>query len=522
MAVNRAERARDPAAPVLYDTIGAVLRERAAADPERHALIWFQSEDMHACTYAELHARATACAAWIASHAAPGEVVAVWGRNSIDWVIAEYGCALSGTVLCGFNTAWTDPETAHAIALTEPRIVLADLDGRGQDLLPRARALAGDAIVEPLHGLWSRSTTNPADLPAPDPEAPFLIQFTSGTTGRAKGALLTQSAALNGGLMRVVSGSAIPQDVFLNASPLHHVAGSVSLVIGTLVAGATYVIVERFDARKVLAMITKTGATRIGGVPTVLKDLLELPEFPANGIPLTSVGIGGSSVPEDMVHRLSAAFHAMVSVGYGQSESPLVANSEIGDPATIIATTVGRGCPQNDVKLVDLSTGEIVEIGQVGEICVRSPANLIGYFRMPEATAEVIDADGWLRTGDLGSMDAQGYISVRGRSREVIIRGGQNVYPAEIEQALARHPSVASAAAIGISDARLGQAVAGVVQLCAGHTGDTAALEAFLAGQIAYYKIPRHWRFVDAMPLTASGKIRKVELAKLFATEGNP
>jgi fatty-acyl-CoA synthase len=510
------ERSRDPAAPVMRSSIGAVLRERAAAAPDRKALLWFEGEVLHGCTYAELLARARACGAWIARHARPGDVVAVWGRNSIDWLVAEYGCALSGTVLCGFNTAWTDPEVLHAIGLTEPRMVLAELDGRGNDLLPRARALAPEAIVEPLLGLWSRCADEAVDLPDAGPEAPFLIQFTSGTTGRAKGAMLSHSAALNGGLLRVTSGGATAEDVFLNASPLHHIAGSVSLVIGTLVAGAAYVIVERVDPRRMLAMIRATGATRIGGVPTILKDILELPEFPEEGIRLTSVGIGGSSVPEALVHRLAKAFHAAISVGYGQSESPLIANSDVGDPAAIVATTVGRASPQNDIKLVDLISGATVPIGEVGEICVRSPANMAGYYRMPAASLEVIDGEGWLRTGDLGSMDSEGYISVRGRSREVIIRGGQNIYPPEIEQALALHPAVAAAAAIGVPDDRLGQLVAGVIVLREGYSIDGAALEAFLAEQIAYYKIPRQWRFVERMSMTASGKIRKVELGPLF------
>lgn len=512
---------RDPSAPILRTSIGAVLRDRAAADPDRTALLWLEGEAVRRLSYAELLTRAEACAGWISRRAAQGEVVAVWSRNGIDWILAEYGCALSGTVLCGFNTAWTDPELAHALSLTQPRLLLADVDPRGNDLLPRARAGAqnGETVVEPLRDLWPRCHDAAGELADPAPDAPFLIQFTSGTTGRAKGALLTHSAALNGGLMRVSSGGATADDVFLNATPLHHIAGSVSLVIGTLVAGGTYVIVERIDSLRLLAMITQVGATRIGGVPTILKDVIELPEFPAEGIRLASVGIGGTSVPEDLVHRLAVAFHAAISVGYGQSECPLVCNSEVGDPASIIASTVGRACRQNDVKLVDLSSGATVPIGEVGEICVRSPANMSGYYRMPEASAEVIDGEGWLHTGDLGSMDAEGYVQVRGRSREVIIRGGQNVYPPEIEQALALHPAVAMSAAMGVPDARLGQRIAGVVQLRAGQATDGPALEEFLAGQIAYYKIPRDWRFVETMPMTASGKIRKVELSGLFESK---
>jgi fatty-acyl-CoA synthase len=508
--------AADPEAPVMHSSIGAVLRERASRQEGHDALRWLEGDDLKRITYGELLGFAEEMGRRIAHIAAPGSVVAVWGKNGPEWVIAEYACALSGTILCGFNTAWTNHELAHAIELTEPALLLVDDDPRGADLLPRAATFAGGTVVARLHGFRTDGARPMGTLPETTPDMPFLIQFTSGTTGRAKGALLTHAAALNGGLLRVSGSDVSPDDVFLNASPLHHVAGSVSLVLGSLVAGATYVVVERFNAERVLAMIRLTGATSIGGVPTVLRDVLNRPEFPAEGYRLSRVGLGGSMVPEELVRRVSSAFHAPVSVGYGQSECPLICNSTIGDPPEIIATTVGRPVAQNSVKIADRETGDPVALGEVGEICVRSPAGMSGYYRMPEATAEVIDAEGWLHTGDLGSMDAEGFVRVLGRSRDVIMRGGQNIYPAEIEDALALHPAVAAAVAIGLPDERLGQTVAGVVRLKDGCRVEAKELEAFLAERVAYYKLPRSWRFVEGFPMTASGKIRKVELPSLF------
>lgn len=515
-ASQLAIRMADPDATPMSGSIAGLLRQRASETPDGTALIWKDEGSLHRLSFAELLVEAENAARAMLEHASPGDRVAVWARNSVQWVIAEYGCALGGFILTPWNTAWTDTEVAHAIELTEPTIILAEADTRGVDLLDRARSLGVGRVVEPLLEVGRKRCDPSVALPEVTAGTPYLIQFTSGTTGRAKGALHDQGSALNGGYLRTEMSGVEPGEVQLNVVPLHHVAGSVSLVIGALVAGAAYALMPRFDAVAYLSMIGEAGATRIGGVPTMLIGLLEHPDFPSRGYRLRGVGAGGTEVPEVLVRRLSAAFGCEVMVGYGQSECPLISNSLPGDAPDLIATTVGMPAPQNDIKIADPTTGRTLDIGKAGEICVRSPAMMRGYWDMPEATAEAIDAEGWLHTGDLGEMLPSGHIRFRGRVRDVIIRGGENIYPMEVEAALCMHPAVASASVVGIPDEKWGQRVGAVVQLAEQAQANVAELEEHLRGCLAHFKIPAKWTFVAQFPMTASGKIRKVELVKLF------
>ncbi len=219
------------------------------------------------------------------------------------------------------------------------------------------------------------------------------------------------------------------------------------------------------------------------------------------------------------MHRLTEQFHAIVSIGYAQSECPLISNTAADDPANVIATTVGRPYAGNEVKIVDPQTGVTQPIGVIGEICVRSAAVMDGYFNAPEATREVFDADGFLRTGDLATMDQYGYLRMSGRAREVIIRGGENIYPVEVEQALHLHPAVSIAAVLGVPDDKWGQQVAAVLTLAPGKTVSSRELEQFLKEKVAHFKVPKFWRIEQSLPMTASGKVRKTELVSLFSSE---
>jgi fatty-acyl-CoA synthase len=505
----------DPDASVMDRSISDLLRERGRDDGDRVALMWRAAGGVARMSYAELLAAAEDAARWLLEHAQPGDRVAVWARNSPEWVIAEYGCALAGLILASWNTAWTDHEARHAIELTDPRIILAEADTRGVDLLGRARALGEGRVTAALLDLPKLSGDLRRPLPDPGPDAPFLIQFTSGTTGRAKGALHSQRSALNGGHLRLW-GNAGPDDVHLNAGPLHHVGGSISLVLGALATGGAYALMPRFEPGEFISMIRDTGATRTGGVPTMLIAMMEHPSFPPEGFRLRGLGAGATDVPEPLVRRLAGVFHAPIIVTFGQSECSVICASTAGDAPALVATTVGRPAPQNDVKIVNLDSGRTVGFGEIGEVCTRSPAMMREYWAMPQATAETIDADGWLHTGDLGLMDPQGYVTIRGRAREVIIRGGENIYPIEVEQVLMQHPDVAQVAAVGIADARWGQEVGAAVRRAEGSGVTAEELDAFIRERLAHFKAPRHWLFLDAFPMTASGKVRKVELGRLF------
>ena len=501
---------------MLRDPIGVVLRERAERLGPHTALMWPDGDGVGRMSYAELLTVSDRVARGLAATAAPGDRVAVWSCNSVEWVVLLYASALAGTILTPFNTAWTDLEVEHAVSLTEPRMIFAGSDTRGGDLLGRAHELGASAIVAPLGGL-SALPDRDHELPEVAADDGFLIQFTSGTTGRAKGALLSHRAALNSGYFRSCNGRADEHDVWLNPVPLHHIGGTCHLVLGALSVGGGYVVMERFDVAEQIRLLGLTGATRIGGVPTMLLALLDHPDATDATRQVVGVGLGGASVPPSLVGRIGRELGAVASIGYGQSECPMVTNTDPADDALTIATTVGRPSPHTTVKITEMSSGATVALETVGEVCVQSPLVMDGYFAMPEATAEVIDADGFLHTGDLGSMDDRGIVTIRGRAREVIIRGGENIYPIEVEDALLQHPAVVSVAVVGVPDDRYGEVVGAAVQLVPGTDVTTEQLEDFAASRVAHFKVPRHWRIVDEMPLTASGKIRKVELTDRFA-----
>jgi fatty-acyl-CoA synthase len=499
---------------LLDGSIGDVLREQAELRAEHTALLWPEDDGLVRVTYGELLVRAERVAAGLLAVASTQDRIAVCARNSVNWIVLEYACALSGLILAPFNPAWTDVEMSHAIELSEPRLIFTGEDTRGVDTTERINLLRGKADVVTLARL---ADLPGSDQPLPDISSatPFLLQFTSGTTGRAKAALLSQRAALNSGYLRSRNGDADEHDVWLNPVPLHHVGGSCVMVLGALSVGGTYVVLERFDVETLVALIGPTGATRIGGVPTMLYAILDHADVGGVAGNVVGVGLGGANVPPALVERVRAELGAVPSIGYGQSECPLITSTNADDSTTTIAMTVGRPVPHTAMKIVDRA-GQLLPLGEVGEIRLRSPITMDGYFAMPEATAEVIDEDGYLRTGDLGSMDEGGVITIRGRARDVIIRKGENIYPAEVEDALGQHPDVVMAAVIGTADERAGQQVAAAVQLRPDASVSCADLEAFLTERIARYKVPSRWRFLDTLPLTASGKVRKFELQPLF------
>jgi fatty-acyl-CoA synthase len=507
--------------PLLELSIGEQLRAQSSRFPEHPALIWAPNGDpceVDSLTYEELLRAAETSAATIAKYGNVGDRVAIWGANTPEWVVAEYACALTGMVLTPFNTAWTDAEVEYALDLTRPRLLLAGPNGRGTDLSDRATtltAIEGSCKTLPLADIEIHPAVPIAYAEQTvDPGAPFLVQFTSGTTGRAKGATLSHHSALNAGYIRALTVGADETDVWLNPVPLHHVGGSVIMVLAPLTSGGSYVVMPRFDPVKQVTLMRTVGATRTGGVPTMFYGLLEQPGGEDAMTAVRSIGLGGTSVPASLIERLQA-LDATVSVAFAQSECPMITSSDPAGDATHIATTVGITVPNTELRVVD-STNQVVTRGEVGEVCVRSPITMLGYWDMPEATAEVFDADGFLHTGDLGSIDDEGVLRIHGRARELIIRGGENIYPSEIEDVLLRHPAVSAVAVLATPSQRWGEEVGAVVQLAAETSVTSDELTQYVAAVLAHFKVPRHWRFIDSFPLTASGKIRKVDLVALF------
>jgi fatty-acyl-CoA synthase len=525
--VSIADLPADDRVPPLSMTIGERLRENARRFGDRPALQWESapgSGTLVTLTYADLLRVAESAAASLRAHVAPGDRVSVWAANSPEWVVLECACALSGTVLTALNTAWADDEVRHALRLTTPRVLYVGADTRGLPLEDRAADLAGEVATTLDHPIavlpLATLPTDPAAVtpvapadPGITPADPFLIQFTSGTTGHAKGATLSHRAVLNSGRLRAASFGADEHDVWVNPVPLHHMGGSCVVVMAALSSGGSYVVMPRFDPELMVRMMRVAGATRIGGVPTMLYALLDVPGAEDAVTTVTAIGLGGTSVPPSLVERIQQDFGSMVAVVYAQSECPMITSTTPDTDAVSIATTVGVPSANTAIRIVG-DDGTPLPRGGIGELCVRSPLTMIGYWDDPVATAAAFDADGYLRTGDLGSIDDDGVVRIHGRAREMIIRGGENIYPIEVEDVLLRHPAVAAAAVIAVPSERWGEEVGAVIQADRSVSGDD--LEAYVAASVAHFKVPRHWRFVEGFPMTAAGKIRKVELPALF------
>lgn len=515
-----AELSSDTSLPMLDGTVGQQLRLQASRNADLLAVMWVPSQgDTAALTYAELLVAVEAEAGRLAQIAVRGDRVAVWAANCVQWLIVEYAAALTGTILAPLNTAWTDDELQGALTQVRPAAFYAGRDGRGTDLLRRAGHLVdsddGYTVID-LNDVAVRPRPTPYSGPELSADDPMLIQFTSGTTGQSKGATLTHRSILNAGHFRAAATGAAAGDVWVNPIPLHHVGGSAIIAMASLCTGGCYVALPRFHAVTQVSLMAAVGATHTGGVPTMLDALLEVPGFDTVLAGLRSVGIGGTSVPPSLVERISA-HGARVSLAYAQSECPMITQTGVSADPVQVATTVGTPVPHTEIRICDDTTGNIVRRNQIGEVCVRSPLTMLGYWDLPQATSEVFDGQGFLRTGDLGSIDSDGVVRIHGRAREVIIRGGENIYPAEIENVMLRHPAVAAIAVVGTPSVRWGEEVAAVVQTATEVTVDE--LETHARASLAHFKIPRHWRFVEDLPLTASGKVRKFELPALFVAE---
>ena len=505
------------APPLAEGSIGDLMRHNAAVRGERPA-VYFQTPDgaVARLSHAEFLAVSERMARWLLDQAKPGDRIAVWSTNSLDYAVLLKASALAGTIIVPFNIGWADGEVAHALALTEPALLVVGKDGRGEPVRPRAEALAACPIVD-LDGLLDKAPSDPARaLPDIGEGDPYLIQFTSGTTGRSKGALLSHHAAITGGQLVMGAGAPGEADVWLIPVPPHHIAGSCSIPLAALASGGAYVVVERFSTDGMIALMPKVGATRMGGVPTMWHDLLRHPDFPED-VKIDVLTLGGTKVPPALAREVEERLGATISISYGQSECGAITGTRADDDLETKAETVGPPFPQCAVKIVDPATGATLRTGEVGEMCIISPATMIGYWGNDEATAKAFTADGYLRTGDLASMDERGICRIHGRTGEMIIRGGENIYPIEIEEALLTYKAVARAGVIGLPDDRLGQKVAAAVELVPGASASIEELKAHAAGQVAHFKLPVEWRIVAALPMTASGKVRKVELPGLFA-----
>ena len=517
---------------VLPLTVGGGLRARALESPDAAALIETDAEGRfrRRWTYAQLLADAERLARALLSRYRPGERIAIWAPNIPEWVILEYAAALAGLTLVTVNPAYRSRELKFVLEQSRTAGLFLVREFRGN---PMARTAA--EVVAELPGV--RETVDLQDptalyagqditavLPDVQPDDAAQIQYTSGTTGFPKGAVLHHRGIMNNPRFFRIRLGLGQGEKNLCVMPMFHTSGCVGGTLGALTTGGVLILPPVFDPSVVLDLIEREKIRNFVGVPTMLVAILEAQAArPRDVSSIRLVSSGGSMVPPELIRRIRESFSCDFATVYGQNEtSPLLTTTYPDDTIEDGSETIGQALPHTELSIRDPGSNTVVAIGQVGEICARGYAVMLGYNDNPEATAAAIDAEGWLHTGDLGTMDARGYLRITGRVKEMIIRGGENLFPAEIENAMLEHPDVLEIAVVGIPDDRWGEVAACFLRLRPGAVLDRPALIAHCRERLAAPKTPAHWVEVREWPLTGSGKIQKFALRDQFVAGAYP
>ncbi len=523
--------------PLLGDTIGANLDRTAARVGDHEALV--ECATGRRFSFPEFVAEVDAVALGLdALGVAKGDRVGIWAPNCAEWAFVQYATARLGAILVNINPAYRTHELAYvlkqagiSVLVSAPefktsdyRAMVAKVRGECPDL--REVLFLGDDAWEQLlttgrAGDRELLVRRAAELSADDP---INIQYTSGTTGFPKGATLTHHNLLNNGFFVGEGCGYTDADRICIPVPYYHCFG---MGMGNLAAtshGATMVIpAPGFDPAATLRAVQDERCTSLYGVPTMFIAELALPDFGTYDLSSLRTGImAGSPCPVEVMKRVVAEMGmAEVTICYGMTEtSPVSTQTGADDDLDRRTATVGRVHPHLEVKVVDPATGLTVPRGTPGEFCTRGYSVMLGYWQEPEKTAEVIDAARWMHTGDLAVMDGEGYLNIVGRIKDMVIRGGENVYPREVEEFLYTHPDVVDAQVIGVPDERFGEELMAWVRLREGAGPLTPeALREFCAGRLAHYKVPRYVKAVDSFPMTVTGKIRKIEMREVSVKE---
>lgn len=512
---------------VLDTTVGGLLISRAAETPDIEALVEadLTGRRRRRWTYAQLAADARRLATALLSRYRPGDRICVWAPNLPEWVILEYAAGLAGLTLVTANPAYQPRELRYVLEQSGAVGLFYVAEHRGNPMARIAAEVTTDlAAVRELIDLEDPTALfagedAACDLPSVGPLDPAQIQYTSGTTGFPKGVILHHRGVTNNARFSNAVMGLGPGDTLINVMPLFHTAGCGLLTLGAVQSGARMVLVRTFDPDAVLEVIASERVTFLLGVPTMLVALLETQAVRPRALSsVRTTGSGGAMVPPDLVRRVRDVFGCDFYIVYGQTEASClltIARCRDGAPDGEIET-VGQPIAQTAVSIRNPGTGAILPIGGVGEIWARSYGRLLEYNDNPAATAVALDAEGWLHTGDLGTMDAHGRLRVTGRVKEMIIRGGENLFPAEIENVLLEHPDIAEAAVVGVPDDRWGEIVVAFLRRAPGAALEKASLVAHCRAHLAAFKTPAHWVEVDGWPLTGSGKIQKFVLRERF------
>jgi fatty-acyl-CoA synthase len=546
---------------LLETTIGDLLDCRADELPTQEAVVYscypeFGDALNIRWTYQEYRERANAVARGLmALGLHKGDHIAVWAVNLPEWLLLEMAAAKAGLVLVTVNPAYRAHELEYVLkqgdvvalffmarvrdhdclatvrSMITPGARNGEVRSEGSERLPMLRYVS--LMGAPPVGLLEQEGWQPALMrevvaggaqvsaealrerqALVKPTDPAQILYTSGTTGFPKGAIQAHRAIVNNGKVFAQAWGMRRDDYGCTGMPFFHAGASVLGILAALYTGSTLHPLIAFDPLKALQIISTERCTTFGGVPTMLLAMMQHADFAKYDLSaLRTVVSGGSPVPVYLMEQVKERIGADVAIVFGQTEaSAAITLTRQDDTFELKSSTVGVPLPHTEVKIIDPASREIVPCGECGELCCRGYLVMVGYYKLPEKTAETIDSEGWLHTGDLATMDAQGYVNIVGRLKDMVIRGGENLFPAEIEEFLIRHPKVADVQVLGVPDAFFGEELLAVVIAKAGEQLSEQELREYCQGQISHQKIPRYFEFVESYPLTASGKVQKFVL----------
>ena len=533
-------------------TIGEVIKETANHYPDNPALVCPQFNVRY--SYSQLYDQCRRTArGLLALGIKRGDHVSVWTTNVPEWVYLQYALGMVGGVLVTINTNYQSHELEYILKQSDSttlflidtyrdtsfyntvRKIIPQLDAtepgklvfaklpllknviyigekenptgmfKFSDLIKMGEKITEQALDDRMNSLTDDDVIN--------------MQYTSGTTGFPKGVMLTHHNIVNNARMVGDVMGLTEKDSLLIQVPVFHCFGCVMSTLNCVYHGSAMVLLEFFDPQKALEMIAQEKCTAVNGVPTMFVTILHHPDFDHYDLTSLRTGImAGAPCPIETMNQVNTKMHCSeIVIAFGQTESsPVMTMTRRDDPVELRVATVGRLLPDIEGKIIDPESGKDLPAGTQGEIVTRSACVMKGYYKMPDATANTIDQDGWLHTGDLGVVDKNGYFKVTGRIKDMIIRGGENIYPRELEEFLFTHPKVVNVQAIGIADKKYGEQVLAAIQLKNGQTATAEEFVEFCKGKIARHKIPKYWEFVDSYPMTASGKIQKFKMRGTF------
>ena len=506
-------------------TIGDMLRQSTARFPDQAALkeLTYTGEIARTWTYAQLLADTERLARALASRHEEGARVAVYANNVPEWVLLELACGLAGVTLVTVNPAYQKNELKYVLEQSRSEAIYYVADFRGNPMQDIA-----DAVCDEIAAIKHRILLTDHDalfegeasgeLRDPKPHDAVQIQYTSGTTGFPKGALLHHHGLVRNGIDAMTRGGMQEGGTFIHNMPLFHTTGCAILVLGGLGAGCTMYLAPMFDPVMIAEVIEREKTLFILGVPTMLVALID--EVRSSGRDVSSIQrimSGGAMVAPQLCRDAREVFGAPVQIVYGQTEtSPVLTQAWYEDTLEDLTQTIGQPVAHTELSIRDPQSNTAVPIGVQGEICARAYSVMLGYNDNPEATANAIDSEGWLHTGDLGRMDERGYVKITGRVKEMIIRGGENLFPVEIENAMLEHSAIDEVAVVGVPDEKWGEQVACFIRSGANASLSADELKAFIRERLAPQKSPAYWIKVTDWPLTGSGKIQKFKLREAF------